>query len=89
MDSLVRVLLSSEHERSQKRLQRRRDCFAQKWRKGNVRGERAIEEFFIVQRKQAALSGLPAQGADKKGKQEGEALGKGEGKPYARKAPHP
>ena len=45
--------------------------------------------FFIVQRKQAALSGLPAQGADKKGKQEGEALGKGEGKPYARKAPHP
>ena len=56
---------------------------------GKCQGECAIEEFFIVQRKQAALSGLPAQGADKKGKQEGEALGKGEGKPYARKAPHP
>ena len=52
-------------------------------------GECAIEEFFIVQRKQAALSGLSAQGANKKGKQEGEALGKGEGKPYARKAPRP
>ena len=85
----MRVLLSSEHERSQKWLQRRRDCFAQKWRKGNVRGGAPSRSFFIVQRKQAALSGLPAQGADKKGKQEGEALGKGEGKPYARKAPHP
>ena len=52
-------------------------------------GSAPSRSFFIVQRKQAALSGLPAQGADKKGKQEGEALGKGEGKPYARKAPHP